>query len=320
MYPVERYLGHLKSLVRNKAQPEGSIAQGYLAEEICQRKRESTIFSNQLVEAQHMVCHGSCSHAPSPVAGSSSHDPPQVSPPQLSPHSPSVDPAFSEPFSQVPSQPTHEEAETEAETSTRRRKGRVSTHYWSVDTIDGEEHVKKMNVKVKDIHNLPPGTRVIVEFDDYFSPIGEAAGLLAGVCGQLATNTTLFPISFDKWPDMPDGYFDSQWNVLKALCERNRLNRQKQTIPHTCGAKSLLRRRHDLKIDTGNTYGRGPMWQITHKYVDGNYVNEEAQEKGDKIDEIIRENPKAFSEISSTDPVGVVMGKEHPGYARGMGM
>ncbi|KAK7281307.1 hypothetical protein RIF29_09160 [Crotalaria pallida] len=34
MYPVERYLGHLKSLVRNKAQPEGSIAQGYLAEEV----------------------------------------------------------------------------------------------------------------------------------------------------------------------------------------------------------------------------------------------------------------------------------------------
>ncbi|XP_028186392.1 uncharacterized protein LOC114373037 [Glycine soja] len=33
MYPVERELGHLKSFVRNKAQPEGSIAEGYLAEE-----------------------------------------------------------------------------------------------------------------------------------------------------------------------------------------------------------------------------------------------------------------------------------------------
>ncbi|KAK7290947.1 hypothetical protein RIF29_05752 [Crotalaria pallida] len=112
---------------------------------------------------------------------------------------------------------------------------------------------------------------------------------------------------------MPEGYFDSQWNVLKALCERNRENRQKQTISHTCGAKSLPRRRHDLKIDTGNTYGRGPMWQITHKYMDGSYVNEEAQEKGDKIDEIMRENPEAFSEISAKDPVGVVLGKEHPG-------
>nr|KYP39706.1 hypothetical protein KK1_038992 [Cajanus cajan] len=34
MYPIERYLGKLKSYVRNKAQPEGSIAEGYLAEEI----------------------------------------------------------------------------------------------------------------------------------------------------------------------------------------------------------------------------------------------------------------------------------------------
>ena len=33
MYSVERYLGHLKGLVRNKARPEGSIAQGYMYEE-----------------------------------------------------------------------------------------------------------------------------------------------------------------------------------------------------------------------------------------------------------------------------------------------
>ncbi|XP_061339756.1 uncharacterized protein LOC133286368 [Gastrolobium bilobum] len=34
MYPIERYLGQLKSYVRNKAQPEGSIAEGYLMQEI----------------------------------------------------------------------------------------------------------------------------------------------------------------------------------------------------------------------------------------------------------------------------------------------
>ena len=33
MYPIERFLGHLKSYVRNRAQPEGSIAEGYLSEE-----------------------------------------------------------------------------------------------------------------------------------------------------------------------------------------------------------------------------------------------------------------------------------------------
>ncbi|XP_073149750.1 uncharacterized protein [Henckelia pumila] len=33
MYPFERYLGTLKSYVRNRSRPEGSIAEGYLAEE-----------------------------------------------------------------------------------------------------------------------------------------------------------------------------------------------------------------------------------------------------------------------------------------------
>ena len=38
-----RYLGHLKSYVRNKAQPKGSIAEGYLA-------REVISFSSQYME------------------------------------------------------------------------------------------------------------------------------------------------------------------------------------------------------------------------------------------------------------------------------
>ena len=33
MYPVERRLGYLKGTVRNKAQPKGSIAEGYIVDE-----------------------------------------------------------------------------------------------------------------------------------------------------------------------------------------------------------------------------------------------------------------------------------------------
>ena len=33
MYPFERYMKKLKNYVRNKAKPEGSIAEGYVAEE-----------------------------------------------------------------------------------------------------------------------------------------------------------------------------------------------------------------------------------------------------------------------------------------------
>ena len=33
MYPIERYLGKVKSYVKNRSRPEASIAEGYLAEE-----------------------------------------------------------------------------------------------------------------------------------------------------------------------------------------------------------------------------------------------------------------------------------------------
>ncbi|XP_074297821.1 uncharacterized protein LOC141628602 [Silene latifolia] len=50
MYPIERYLAHLKSYVTNKAQPQGSIAEGYTLEEtltFCSRYLEGveTIFN-----------------------------------------------------------------------------------------------------------------------------------------------------------------------------------------------------------------------------------------------------------------------------------
>ncbi|XP_021728453.1 uncharacterized protein LOC110695539 [Chenopodium quinoa] len=50
MYPIERYLAHLKSHVANKAQPDGSIAEGYLLEEtirFCSRYLEGvkTVFN-----------------------------------------------------------------------------------------------------------------------------------------------------------------------------------------------------------------------------------------------------------------------------------
>lgn len=56
----------------------------------------------------------------------------------------------------------------------------------------------------------------MVDFDEHFSPIDDAAGLLAGVCGQLDTKSLLFPIGYDKWSKIPDSFFETQWNVLKV--------------------------------------------------------------------------------------------------------
>ncbi|XP_058787441.1 uncharacterized protein LOC131661819 isoform X2 [Vicia villosa] len=289
---------------------------------------------------------------------------------------------------QASSQPSQQRGE-----SSQHRGGRASTHYWLVDAQDKKHGaIQKLRLTYKDVNDMPNNLRIIVEFDEFHSPIGEAAGLLAGVCGLLATNSLFFPIGFDKWSDMPEEYFDEQWknlfeprfcfkvhedlakryiegsigkkwkeyrgNLWKAknnpllskseiiknrpgdvpldhwalfveyrskpetmdLCKRNQQIRKKQLFSHTCGAKSLARRRHELTIESGKTIGRGIMWNMTHKKKDGSYVNEKAKEIGEKIDQHLNQNPEASAEISSNDVVGKVLGREHPGRVRAMGM
>ena len=59
---------------------------------------------------------------------------------------------------------------------------------------------------------------MVVNYDDNFQPIGEASGLLVGVCGHLATNHVLFPISFEKWSTLLDTYKDTMWeSALKVI-------------------------------------------------------------------------------------------------------
>ncbi|KAJ1378342.1 putative transposase, Ptta/En/Spm, plant [Sesbania bispinosa] len=340
--------------------------------------------ANEVEEDEHMSkrirnplksVDGSSSHAPTSVDAFVQPNLTPNDPVQTPPRSPHVDNEVSQQPNQSLSQPSQSDTQS------------------SKHRVGHEEHdtIEELKMKVKDIHNLRDGLRIIVEFDEYFLPIGETAGLLAGVCGEMATNS-LFSLSFEKWSDMPDTFFDNQWHTLfnprfcfkvnedmakrhlrksigkkwreyriklwnafddptmskneiiknvpedismdqwalfveyrsktttKDLCKRNKEVRKKQTIPHTCGAKSLARRRHELKIETGKTIGRGPMWNMTHKRKDRSYVNDEAREIGEKIDNHLSQSVEASSEISPNDAVGVVFGKEHPGRVRGLGL
>ncbi|XP_068502627.1 uncharacterized protein [Phaseolus vulgaris] len=75
------------------------------------------------------------------------------------------------------------------------------------------------------------------------------------------------------------------------MCNRNRDIRKRQIIPHNGHVMSLSRRRNNLKIEIGKNIGRAEMWKITHKRKNGTYVNDEALEIGEKIDELMLTNP-----------------------------
>ncbi|QHO34821.1 uncharacterized protein [Arachis hypogaea] len=60
------------------------------------------------------------------------------------------------------------------------------------------------------------------------------------------------------------------------------------------------------------------MWDITHKKIDGSYVNEKAKEIA--IEAHSSQRPMELTVNSPLDALGVVFGKEHPGRVRGLGM
>ncbi|XP_016460942.1 uncharacterized protein LOC107784327 isoform X2 [Nicotiana tabacum] len=70
----------------------------------------------------------------------------------------------------------------------------------------------------------------------------------------------------------------------------------------------------------GKEVDRGKVWTETHRRKDGSYVNVQAREIGERIEEIRRQRPENRAEISPNDALGVIFGPEHPGRVRGLGM
>ncbi|XP_059289354.1 uncharacterized protein LOC132042860 isoform X2 [Lycium ferocissimum] len=125
--------------------------------------------------------------------------------------------------------------------------------------------------------------------------------------------------------NVPVGIYRDQWAGFVAyrlkeetieLCRRNKEIRRKQKIPHTGGSKANSRRRHELLLETGQNPSRGKMFIETHKRKDGSFVNDEAR----TIVEQIQLNQGSESEISANDNIGKVLGAEHSGRVRCMGM
>ncbi|KAL4306370.1 hypothetical protein AHAS_Ahas16G0171500 [Arachis hypogaea] len=238
----------------------------------------------------------------------------------------------------------------------KRKRGRESKHYWTVDAIDEYGASTRLHLLVKDVHNLPEGLRIVVTFDKHHAAIGEAAGLLAGArfCFKVSDNLAkrfLLQSLGKKWREhriklwndfydprlskieiinnAPEDIAPDQWALFveyrlkpetQKLCKRNQEIRQKQIIPHTSGAKSIARRRAELTEETGKEVSRVQMWDITHKKTDGSYVNEKAKEIAEKIEAHSSQQPMELTLNSPLDALGVVFGKEHPGRVRGLGM
>ncbi|WVZ09477.1 hypothetical protein V8G54_014007 [Vigna mungo] len=129
--------------------------------------------------------------------------------------------------------------------------------------------------------------------------------------------------------NVPTGIDRTQWAHFVTyrlkpetmdICKKNRENRKKQVIPHTGGSKPISRRRHEMLLDSGKLPSRGMLYIETHKRKDGSFVNEAAKAIGEQIEVGLSQSTTDESQVSPHDVVGRVLGPEHSGRVRCMGL
>ncbi|XP_075076608.1 uncharacterized protein LOC107798864 [Nicotiana tabacum] len=93
-----------------------------------------------------------------------------------------------------------------------------------------------------------------------------------------------------------------------------------QIVAHIGGSKPNSRRRAEMMAESGQKPGRAQLYLATHKKEDGSYVNEAAREICEKIELIVSQSATDESKVSTNDVVGKVLGKEHSGRVRCLGL
>ncbi|XP_057719466.1 uncharacterized protein LOC130933876 [Arachis stenosperma] len=81
----------------------------------------------------------------------------------------------------------------------QKRKGRKTTEFWDVKTIESDGTIKQVKLSVKEAMKPPNGRKVVLRFNNALQPVGDEAGLLSGVMGLLGPDYTKFSICERDW-------------------------------------------------------------------------------------------------------------------------
>ncbi|XP_029126320.1 LOB domain-containing protein 18 [Cajanus cajan] len=83
---------------------------------------------------------------------------------------------------------------------------------------------------------------------------------------------------------------------------------------------SIARKKQKMELECGRKVSRGEIWIATHKHANGEFVNDEAKEIGEKI-ESYELSGSISKDISSQDSLAQTLGsQEHCGRVRGLGL
>ncbi|WMV26148.1 hypothetical protein MTR67_019533 [Solanum verrucosum] len=243
---------------------------------------------------------------------------------------------------------SHSTSSSQAESQSKPFKKRVvrreSTEYWTIEAIDSEGSKKKLKVKVKKVLNLPGEDRIMVNFDYLDCPFGEAQSLLSGFCGILAVDSSLFSMHFDKWPNIAPIFFEEVFSdPLKSKTQI--MDNVSPGIPRDQWTSYVNYRykKETQMAETDQVPGRAELYLATHRNVNGAYVNKEAKVVcviylcsqllfnisimcsvcvlySGKNQQTLSQSTMDESIISPDNAIGKVLGKEHSGRVRCLGL
>ncbi|RYR59523.1 hypothetical protein Ahy_A05g025416 isoform A [Arachis hypogaea] len=207
----------------------------------------------------------------------------------------------------------------------KRKHGRESKNYWTVDAIDEHKDSTCLHLLAKDVHNFPEGLHIVINFDRHHAAIGEAAGLFAGVCGQLATDCARFYFKVSdnlakrfllqslgrKWREHRIKLWNDFYDPRLSKTEITN-NTPEDIAPDQLALFVEYRLKPETQTEeTGIEVSRVQMWDIIHKKIYRSYVNEKAKEIAEKIKVHSSQQSMESTVNSPLDALGVVFGKEH---------
>ncbi|MED6204069.1 hypothetical protein PIB30_119241 [Stylosanthes scabra] len=325
--------------------------------------------------------------APSSSAASSSFEAPSY-PEALIPSIDAPPPITHATSASIDVSPSSEAPSQAPPTNQSQRRTRENRKFWTVDVKDASGVTKVAYLKLKNLWNLPSGTKVVLPLNEWKQPVGEAAGLLGQALGQLGANFSALPICYKSWPKVPKNlkeeifykikdkflinddlvkkiiiqrigekwkenrsevfhkYYDPElskeenyanhppeinrdhWiqfidyrldpNTVE-ICRKNAESREKLSVVHRLGSKSLARKRHEMEVETGEPVSRGKVFIAMHTKPDGSYPNDAIRAVCDEINRIETEG-NCSPTIGPDDSLAQALGEEHSGRIRGLGL
>ncbi|RYR18468.1 hypothetical protein Ahy_B03g063091 [Arachis hypogaea] len=238
----------------------------------------------------------------------------------------------------------------------QKRKGRKTTEFWDVKTIESDGTIKQVKLSMKEAMKPPNGRKVVLRFNSALQPVGDEAGLLSGVMGLLGSDYTKFPICERDWRKVRtrDNVYneivkemfhfeEDSRGIIKGIIFKMLGRAWKETrniLYHHCYdpelslAANIENRPDGITADHWRRFLDYRNSEETQEKCKKNVKNRSKQlythtsgskslarfgEKEERI-EAIEQGDESSRLLSQNDSLAQALGKERPGRVRGMGL